>query len=186
MDGAIAAMTKNAVYYESSPYDTNKQLTNLALFVLIAERDIQAIKIDALTHPDKWKRNLSLRVMLLTVHELDLGKVSGRELKPSLEKAGVSTEIQGELFSALRETKKAQTRAKKLLNSARNEIIAHRDADALLQMRSMEKLSPDKTFGIIEDFYAAANKLYPALSKAIIEAGSIGSYIQQKQTPLKV
>lgn len=57
---------------------------NLALFFLIAERDIQAVKIDALTHSDLWQRSLCARVMLLTIHELDLDKVSGNGLRQLL------------------------------------------------------------------------------------------------------
>ncbi|RYZ73779.1 MAG: hypothetical protein EOP09_01395, partial [Proteobacteria bacterium] len=40
-------------------FDASTVVLNLGLFFLIAERDIQAVKIDALTHPDAWKRSLS-------------------------------------------------------------------------------------------------------------------------------
>jgi hypothetical protein len=41
---------------------------------------IQAIKIDALTHPDEWTRKLQARVILLTIYEWDADEVSGRAL----------------------------------------------------------------------------------------------------------
>src|SRR5471032_870062 len=35
-------------------FEANTVVLNLGLFFLIAERDIQEVKIDALTHPDAW------------------------------------------------------------------------------------------------------------------------------------
>src|SRR5688572_28300061 len=63
--------SKSAIHFESL-----KIFFNLSLFFLLAEKDIQAVKIDALTHPDEWKRNLSLRIILLVIHEWDMAKVA--------------------------------------------------------------------------------------------------------------
>ena len=42
-------------------------LMNLGLYYLIAEMDIQTVKIDALTHHNRWKRLLSLRIILYSI-----------------------------------------------------------------------------------------------------------------------
>jgi hypothetical protein len=74
---------------------------------LIADRDIQAVKTDTLTHPDEWTRKLNPRNILLTIHEWDADKVCGRELmnamdlrqrgmtEPSLDKVGRHIGLEG-------------------------------------------------------------------------------------------
>lgn len=180
IDNAIRPLVKNAKCYENGHYPACGLLNNLALFFLIAERDIQTSKVDALTHPDSWKRNLSLRVMLLTLHELDFGKVTGRDLRPSFVAAGMSTETQSQLFSAIRQTKKAQVKARKLLNFSRNSVIAHRDPNALEQYRQIEALSETETFLIAAEFYQAAGKLHSILPTAMLEVGTVESQLRQR------
>jgi hypothetical protein len=46
-------------------------ILNIGLFFIVAEKDIQAVSIDAMTHPDPWIQRLSARVILLTIHEFD-------------------------------------------------------------------------------------------------------------------
>jgi hypothetical protein len=72
----IATQTKNS---KARGFEASTILLNIALFLLIAERDIQAAKIDALTHPDQWHRSLNARIILLTVHgrDLDLALLGG-------------------------------------------------------------------------------------------------------------
>lgn len=75
--GALSEVAKQAAKSRKGPFGSSVVLLNLALFFLIAERDIQAVKIDALTHPDPWRRSLCARIILLTIHELDLNKIAG-------------------------------------------------------------------------------------------------------------
>ncbi|MBF8223654.1 hypothetical protein [Halomonas sp. 328] len=145
---------------------------NMGLFYLLAENDIQAVKIDALTHPDEWKRKLSLRMILLTIYEWDMGKVAGKDLKSLLSRSSVPRELQNELFESLRTLKKAQRRAAKILHEPRNSVIAHRDADALAQVETIESLNAKEVFGAAEDFYASSDRFMHAFAQVLLQAGS--------------
>src|SRR5687767_11863397 len=59
-------------------------LNKVALYLLIAARDIQVAKLDALTHPDEWTRRLHARVILLTVYEWDMDGITGRVLTKAM------------------------------------------------------------------------------------------------------
>lgn len=82
---ALQTVATEAVKSQRNGFEATTSVLNLALFFLIAERDIQAVKIDALTHRDAWQRGLAARVMLLTIHELDIDKAAGNKLHQALE-----------------------------------------------------------------------------------------------------
>lgn len=153
--------------------ECTQALMNMGLFYLLAENDIQAIKIDALTHPDEWKRKLSLRIILLTIYEWDMGKVAGKNLKALLSRSSVPEEVQNELFEALRTLKRAQRKAAKILHQPRNSVIAHRDANALAQVETIENLNAKEVFGAAEEFYASSDRFMGAFSKVLLQAGSL-------------
>ncbi|CAI2797556.1 MULTISPECIES: hypothetical protein [Pseudomonas fluorescens group] len=167
--------SKSAMHFESL-----KIFFNLSLFFLLAEKDIQAVKIDALTHADEWKRNLSLRIILLVIHEWDMAKVApANKLKEAYRLAGISDELIGEMNSAFRKINKAHARAKKILSPARHATIAHRDADAMLQYEMIVKIDPLATMAIASSFYEGADLLVSTLPKVMLEASSAHSLIKQ-------
>lgn len=153
--------------------ECTQALMNLGLFYLIAEKDIQTVKIDALTHHNRWKRLLSLRIILLTIYEWDMGKASGTNLKALLDKSSVDEELLKELFKALRLLRKSQEKAAKILHCERNSIIAHRDPDALLQLNTIDNLSAKKVFSAAEEFYKSSAIFMSVFPKVIQQAGSI-------------
>jgi len=73
LDTVVEVASKNS----GRGFDASSTILNIGLFLLLAERDIQSVKIDALTHPDEWHRKLCARVILLTIHEWDFDKVTG-------------------------------------------------------------------------------------------------------------
>ncbi len=148
-------------------------LMNIGLYYLIAEKDIQTVKIDALTHHDTWKRLLSLRIILLTIYEWDIGKASSKNLKELLSKSSVDETLQKELFQALRLLRKSQEKAAKLLQFERNATIAHRDPDALLQLNTIENLNPKKVFSAAEEFYTSSAIFMNVFPKVMLQAGSM-------------
>ncbi len=147
-------------------------LMNIGLFYLIAEKDIQTVKIDALTHHDKWKRLLSLRVILLTIYEWDMGKASSKNLKDLLCRSSVDEALQKELFLALRLLRKSQGKAAKILHFERNSIIAHRDSDALLQLNTIQSLNEKKVWAAAAEFYESSAIFMQVFPKVMIQAGS--------------
>lgn len=173
------AILKQAIKSEHSPFKSNKVFFNIALYFLIAEKDIQAVKIDALTHHDFWKRQLSLRIILLTIHEWDMDKVTGNKLKSAMQNSGIPEEIQREMVASLRDVRKAQNYAKNVLSKARNATIAHRDPDALKQYRMIRDLDQKLVLQVAEDFYKASKKFNTAMSNVILLGGSMQGLFNQ-------
>lgn len=169
----LETFKREAARANSNGSECMQALMNMGLFYLLAESDIQAVKIDALTHPDEWKRKLSLRIMLLTIYEWDMGKTTGKNLKSLLTQSSVSNELQSELFDSIKVLKKAQIRSKNMLREPRNSVIAHRNADALSQIKIIEGLNASDVFGAAEEFYASSDKFMHALAKVLSQAGSL-------------
>ena len=168
-----------AIKFQKSNFDSSNVIINIALFILLAEKDIQAVKIDALTHPDKWKRNLSQRTLLLIIHEWDLDKVTGKNLKNALENVNASEELKKQTYIALRKIRKAQKHAKKQLGFLRNATIAHRDPDALLQYRSIRNLDEKMVLRLSTEFYEGGEMFMNIVPKLILETGSLQSLFKQ-------
>ena len=152
---------------------------NLALFFLIAERDIQTLKIDALTHPDAWQRSLCARVILLTIHELDMDKVAGSKLRQAMDDAKVPKELQQEVAVCLRSVRSVQQRAQKQFMQLRNSTIAHRDPDALGQYRAITELDEMAVIQIAADFYTGTHAFIELLPRVILHVGAIPGLLSQ-------
>lgn len=144
----------------------------MRLFYLLAESDIQAVKIDALTHPVAWKRKLLLRIILLTINEWDMGKVAGKDRKGLLSRSSVPIDLLRQLFDSLKTLKKAQRRAPKMPYEPRNSVIAHRGSNALSQVKIIESLNVVDVFGAAEEFYASSDRFMRAMAKVLSRAGS--------------
>ncbi len=175
----LAEFAKQAAKSLRYGFKSSETLLNLGLFFLIAERDIQAIKIDALTHPDTWKRSLYARIILLTIHELDMGKVAGRKLQVALANAGVSEDIKHQVKQALRTVRSAQQKAQKQFAFLRNATIAHRDSDALLQYQSITQIDEMEVLRISGEFYDGARLFLDLLPKLVIEVGTWPGLLSQ-------
>ncbi|WP_445371255.1 hypothetical protein ACH518_19210 [Methylomonas sp. HW2-6] len=154
-------------------------LLNIALYFLIANRDIQAVKIDALTHPDAWKRSLCARVILLTIHELDMDKVAGIKLREALTDSGVSEESKRLATQALRSVRAVQQKAQKQFAFHRNATIAHRDPDALLQYRAITELDVMVTLQIASEFFEGSQLFISALPDLMLSVGSMPGILRQ-------
>lgn len=153
---------------------------NLSLFFLLAEKDIQAVKIDALTHPDIWKRNLSLRIILLIIHEWDMAKAApASKLKEAYKLAGISDDLINEMNLAFRTINKAHVKAKHLLSTARNSTIAHRDQDAMLQYEMIINLDQESTMAAASMLYEGADLFVKVLPKLMLAASSTNSLLKQ-------
>lgn len=148
-------------------FSANTVILNLGLFFLIAERDIQAVKIDALTHPDAWQRSLAARVMLLTIHELDIDKVAGSKLRQALDDGQTPEVLRQQVTDAMRTIRKAQSRAQRQFASLRNSTIAHRDPDAIQQYRDIIDIDGLEITKIAAEFYAGTSKFIEMLPRLV-------------------
>lgn len=175
----LAEVAKQAAKSRRYKFESSAALFNLALFFLIADRDIQAVKIDALTHPDPWKRQLCARIILLTIHELDMDKVAGGKLRAALANAGVSEEAKRQATQALRSIRSSQQKAQKQFVILRNATIAHRDPDALLQYRSITQIDEIEVLRIASDFYDGTRLFLDVLPNLVLQAGAWSGLLNQ-------
>ena len=171
-----AKQTAKSRRYE---FESSAVLFNLALFFLIADRDIQAVKIDALTHPDPWKRSLCARIILLTIHELDMDKVAGGKFRAALANAGVTEEAKRQATQALRTIRSAQQKVQKQFAFLRNATIAHRDPDALLQYSSIIQINELEVLRIAGEFYEGTRLFLDVLPKLVIQVGTLPGLFNQ-------
>jgi len=160
-------------------FEANAVVLNLGLFFLIAERDIQAVKIDALTHPDAWTRGLAARVMLLTVHELDMDKVAGKRLQQALDDGNTPDVLREEFTEAMRTIRKAQSKAQRQFNYLRNSTIAHRDPDAIKQYRDISEIDGLEATKIAAEFYAGTSKFIEMIPRLLAHLSSWQGLIGQ-------
>lgn len=179
LQNAFDTIKNEYIKSKESDFDALTTVLNIALYFLIAERDIQTLKIDALTHPNEWTRKLYSRVILLTIYELDLDRVSGKALRDSLGAAQVSEGVRREVTEALRAVRSAQQKARKAFGTIRNTAIAHRDADALAQYRAINELNTNDVFAIASEFYANAERFITVVPRLMGEVGSVPALLRQ-------
>lgn len=157
----------------------SKLLFNIGLYLLIAHKDIQALKLDALTHPDEWTRKLNARVILLTIYEWDADEVSGRELHQALDIMEIPVELRQEAVAVLRRLRKIQEKAKKQFAFIRNVAIAHRDPDALIQYRAIRDLRVNEVWAVAAEFFAEVEQFVRVLTKVMQSSNNWQSYLRQ-------
>jgi len=128
----------------------------------------------AFSHPDVWKRNLSTRVMLLIIYERNIKKVtSKRTMQEIYETAQISSKVKKSLTLALRELAKVQKKITKTFSETRNNTIAHRDCDAVLQYELMKEIDLVSAKKVLEAYFKASNKFLDALPALIREVNAV-------------
>jgi len=176
LEAAFETTKHFAIKNEGGSFRGLSTLYNIALYLLIADRDIQAAKIDALTHPDEWTRKLNARIILLTIYEWDADKVCGRELKEALELMLIPDDLRREAIQSLRALRGVQRKAHKEFSFIRNAAIAHRDPNALVQYRAIRDLRVDEVFAIGMEFFAAAEKFINLLTRLMLAGNTLPSF----------
>lgn len=168
-----------AIKTEHGRLQSSHLLNKMGLYLLIAARDIQAAKRDALTHPDEWTRRLHARLILLTIIEWNMDAVAGQKLKAALDTMKIQDELQREMAAALRRLRKIKERVGKDYTFVRNVAIAHRDPDVLAQYRAIRDLDTDKLYEITAEFFRAVEQFVAAHIKLMHASSSIASVLAQ-------
>lgn len=179
LNNALEVCGREAMRARRNRLPASEAVLNLALYFLLAERDIQTVKIDALTHSDAWTRSLSARVILLTIHELELDKAGGNRLREALDNTDVGPELRQELTSALRMIRAAQQKAQKQFASLRHTTIAHREADAVTQYRKIIELDSLAIVQTAAEFYTGTDAFMAVMPRLIAHIGGMGGLIAQ-------
>ncbi|MDO8399001.1 MAG: hypothetical protein Q7T45_14385 [Bradyrhizobium sp.] len=168
-----------AIKHENGKFTGLSILFNIGLYLLIADRDIQAVKLGALTHPDEWTRKLHARIMLLTIYEWDADKVAGRQLKQAMELMLVPDELQREAIECLRDLRLVQRKARKQFAFIRNVAIAHRDPNALIQYRAIRDLDVNAVFALATEFFGVVEKFVGIQTKLLAATDNLPSLLNQ-------
>lgn len=176
---SIQSTVKEFQSVDQELFPATKELFNIGLYVLLAERDIQALKADAFAHPNEAKRNIALRALLLTIYELDIGKVAGRKMQFVYESTGMSEDVKSMLVRSLKSFNKARKVIKDEVSEARHNTIAHREANALRQYEIISELRIMAFSRSLTDFYKATDQLLKSLVAAMLEVGTMKSMLHQ-------
>jgi hypothetical protein len=179
LEKAFETVKYFAIRNENGKFRALSTLFNIALYLLIADRDIQAVKIDALTHPDEWTRKLNARVILLTIYEWDADRVAGRELRSALELMLIPDDLRREAIDLLRSLRVTQRKAAKQFSFIRNAAIAHRDPNALVQYRAIRNLKVEEVMAIGVEFFAVAEKFTNLLTRLMNAGNTLPSFVNQ-------
>ncbi|MGM4962097.1 hypothetical protein AB7714_01200 [Tardiphaga sp. 1201_B9_N1_1] len=188
LEGAFVTIKNLTIELEHTQLEATPTILNMALYFLLAERDIQCVKIDALTHPDEWTRKLLARFVLLTIYEWDFKQITGLRLKDALDTIQAPEELRASAIASLRKVRAVQRKAHTEFAELRNNTIAHRNADALAQYRAIRNLNVARVFEIVVEFYKGADEFIEVLPQLIAQSRTISSLIGQieKSRELKV
>jgi hypothetical protein len=154
-------------------------LFNIGFYLLIAHRDIQAVKIDALTHPNEWTRKLHARVILLTIYEWDADEVSGQALREAMELMLIPDELRSDAFASLKNLRKIREKVNKKFHDVRNAATAHRDPNALVQYRAIRDLNVQDVWNIAAEFFVGVETFMSVLTRLMAAGNTIESYLRQ-------
>jgi hypothetical protein len=179
LEDAFEAAKYYAIRNEHGPFPAVTLLFNIGLYLLLAERDIQALKIDALTHPDEWTRKLHARIILLTIYEWDGDSVTGRGLKAALDAIEVSDALKAQTVDALRALRLVQRKIAREYKFVRNAAIAHRDPNALVQYRAIRDLDVERVFATAIEFFQAVEQFMPVLTSLLRESATLPALLRQ-------
>ena len=168
-----------AIKSENGRFRGSSILFNIGLYLLIADRDIQAIKLNALTHPDEWTRKLNARIILITIYEWDADKVSGRAFKETLDVMMIPDDLKARAIEVLRSLRLVQRKVTKHFSFIRNATIGHRDANALAQYRAIRNLRVEDVMAIAGEFFAAIEEFVDVLTQIMLASSSFNSYLRQ-------
>jgi hypothetical protein len=164
---------------EHGKFQSMHVLNKMALYLLIAARDVQVAKLDALTHPDEWTRRLHARVILITVYEWDMDGVTGRTLVQAMTTMKIPDDLQKSLTVALRRLRKIRERVTGEFSFVRNAAIGHRDPDVLAQYRAIRDFDTEKMYDLIAEFFAAVGEFMAAHGQVYNASSSMTSFLAQ-------
>ncbi len=179
LESAFETTRYFAIKNENGKFPGLSTLYNIALYLLIADRDIQAIKIEALTHPDEWTRKLCARIILLTIYEWDADSVTGRKLRDALELMHIPETLRQEATVSLRRLRAIQEKATTKFMVIRNAAIAHRDPNALVQYRAIRDLKVEEVFAMAVEFFTEAEKFINILTRLMAAGNTLPSFLSQ-------
>jgi hypothetical protein len=96
-----------------------------------------------------------------------------------MKNAGESAELQEQMFHSMRLIRAAQQKAQREFAFLRNSTIAHRDADALLQYRSIMEIDEIAVMRLAAEFFEASRMFHSVLPRVTVEVGTMPGLLRQ-------
>jgi hypothetical protein len=145
---------------------------NVALYLLVFERDFTVLKWDGLHATESWKRNLTTRLIGVMVYEAaeDLSQLLGQDFREMLSRFPVDEEQRDSFDCLKRELSRFFKTNRVFLKDMRNFVAAHRDHDASKQLDVIEGIEFARTIGVAGDLYLIIREL----TKFLIHVTKVG------------
>lgn len=158
---------------ERNGYERTKDLANASLFMLLALRDLESIKMRAVFSSDEWSRKLYLRVIILTCFEWSTQEVFNRDLYKSLELLSADNADIDDLKREIRTLRRRHDGFAKKYKSVRNELISHRASSSNEYLKRVRKLSEKEVINDVAELLENMDEISTIMSKIITKCGNI-------------
>ena len=170
IERAIRLFYEQAVKYRNDGWIHRARIANIALFLLVLERDMAEYKLEMVSSLEGWRLRLTARNVGLLLYEMseDLPELLGKEFRKSIEFFELPQPLVDE-FTVLRRllNKWANTNRAFLGNQVRNVCAGHRDLDAVKLLETINAIDPVDVFRISGEFYDILKPLSNWLVKVI-------------------
>jgi hypothetical protein len=155
---------------------------NASLYVLLFDRDFSSLKDFFLGADNDWDRKMVGRQMAVMLYggAKDLtDELLDQKFRMILANNDISEKTRTDLDAVRsRLTTFRKTHAKRL-NELRNVMAAHRDKDALAQLRMVDELHPMEVYETSVEFWAVIRDLTPVLTNVLAELGTMPKILKQ-------
>lgn len=181
LESAIQTCRTQHAKFVSHGLNDTAAVFNASLYVLLFDRDFSSLKDFFLGADNDWDRKMAGRQMAVMLYEGvdDLSKLFGKQFRTILANNDVSEEHRrnlDELRSRLATFRHAHSER---LLELRSVVGAHRDLDAMAQLRIVDELHPLEVYETSVDFYAVIRDLAPVLAGIVGELGTVRSILRQ-------
>lgn len=169
IEEAIATVTEEYERASSNGETDKMKIFNVALFTLVIEYDISALKFMISFQMDQWHKQLLCRQLSVIIYESteDLLELLGKDLRLLINKLPASDELSKELKKRTKEINKFKTANILFLQEIRNYCGAHRHKEAYKQLMIINNIDSENLLGLLADFMQPVSKLIPFYSKVM-------------------
>lgn len=181
LDGALQAVLKNWEGAERHRVPDFRVVYNVALYVLLFDRDFSVLKVQMLQADDAWSRAFVARQMAVALAELceDLPTLLGKPFRAALGRLEVPAGIVAQLDAASGSFHEARRRHESRLRELRNGIGAHRELDAIKHVQALVRLDALEVYGLAPDFYVALERYIGAKTALMAYLGQPAVILRQ-------
>lgn len=133
---------KTILSLDDRGWETHKQLWNAALFINVVSHDLSIVVHDIIRERDDWKRRYQARALALILYEItdDVPTVLGKKFQRAMSVLSVPDDMKKNLNAEKNKFSDFWNEHRELLKEIRISVAAHRDHDAMKQLRVIERI----------------------------------------------